>query len=92
MIKSFRHKGIKVYFETGSTKGIRADHAKRLARILPILDRAIDAGDVDIPGWRLHPLKGDLVTFWPVTVSGNWRLIFRFDDGDVELLDYLDYH
>ena len=92
MIKSFRHKGIKAFFETGSTKGIRVDHAKRLGRILPILDRAIDPGDIDMPGWRLHPLKGDLVNYWSVTVSGNWRLTFRFDDGDVVLLDYVDYH
>jgi proteic killer suppression protein len=92
MIKSVRHKGIKAFFETGTTKGIRADHAKRLARILPVLDRAMDAGDIDMPGWRPHPLKGDLTTYWSITVSGNWRLIFRFDNGDVELLDYLDYH
>lgn len=92
MIKSFQHKGLRLFFETGSTKGIRADHAKRLGRILPMLDRASAPADVDLPGWRLHPLKGDRAEFWSITVSGNWRVIFRFVDTDVELVDYLDYH
>lgn len=92
MIKSFQHKGLRVFYETGSTKGIRADHAKRLARILPLLDRATAPVDVDLPGWRLHPLKGERAEFWSITVSGNWRVIFRFVDTDVELVDYLDYH
>jgi proteic killer suppression protein len=92
MIKSFQHKGLKAFYETGSTRGIRADHAKRLARLLPFLDRASGPADVDLPGWKLHPLKGDLTTFWSVTISGNWRVIFRFVDSDVELVDYLDYH
>lgn len=92
MIKSFQHKGLRVFYETGSTKGIRTDHAKRLARILPLLDRAAAPVDVDLPGWRLHPLKGERAEFWSITVSGNWRVIFRFVDTDVELVDYLDYH
>lgn len=92
MIKSFRHKGLKVFYDTGSTRGIRADHAKRLARILPILDRATEPGDLDYPGSGLHPLKGDLAGHWALTVSGNWRVTFRFVGSDVELLDYLDYH
>jgi proteic killer suppression protein len=92
MIKSFQHEGLKAFYETGSTRGIRADHAKRLARLLPFLDRATCADDIDMPGWRLHPLKGDLTLYWSVTISGNWRVIFRFDGTDVELVDYLDYH
>jgi len=92
MIISFQHKGLRLFYETGSTKGIRADHAKRLARMLSFMDRATVPGDLDIPGWRLHPLKGDLVDYWSLTVSGNWRMIFRFTDHDIELVDYLDYH
>jgi toxin HigB-1 len=92
MIISFRHKGLRVFYETGSTRGIRADHAKRLARMLPALDRAQVPDDLDIPGWRLHPLSGELQGFWSLTVSGNWRVIFRFVGSDVELLNYLDYH
>ncbi|HBP5001883.1 TPA: Killer protein [Pseudomonas aeruginosa] len=92
MIKSFQHKGLRVFYETGSTKGIRADHAKRLARVLPFLDRAAAPADVDFPGWRLHQLKGDMAGYWSVTISGNWRVVFRFVGTDVELVDYLDYH
>ncbi|ALI02131.1 Killer protein [Pseudomonas sp. FW306-02-F02-AA] len=92
MIKSFQHKGLRGFYETGSTRGIRTDHAKRLARMLPFMDRALSPGDLDLPGWRLHPLKGDLQTYWSLNVSGNWRLIFRFIGSDIELVDYLDYH
>ncbi|MGV6474617.1 proteic killer suppression protein [Azotobacter beijerinckii] len=92
MIKTFQHKGLKAYFETGSTKGIRADHAKRLTRVLGILDQAVGLEEINMPGFRLHQLKGDLAGFWSITISGNWRVIFRFVGQDVELLDYLDYH
>ncbi|MCX2694479.1 type II toxin-antitoxin system RelE/ParE family toxin [Pseudomonas sp. DCB_CB] len=92
MIKSFRHKGLKAFYETGSTRGIRADHAKRLQRLLTLLDVASAPGQMDHPGYRLHPLKGELAGYWAVDVSGNWRLIFRFIETDVELVDYLDYH
>ncbi|MBW4653886.1 MAG: type II toxin-antitoxin system RelE/ParE family toxin [Kaiparowitsia implicata GSE-PSE-MK54-09C] len=92
MIISFRHKGLRTFYESGSTKGIRNDHAKRLSRILSFMDRACEPSDLDIPGWRLHPLKGELIEFWSLTVNGNWRLIFRFVGSDVELVDYLDYH
>jgi len=92
MIKSFQHKGLRAFYENGSTKGIRADHAKRLARVLPFLDRAAEPADVDLPGWRLHELKGKLAGYWSITISGNWRVIFRFVGSDVELVDYLDYH
>lgn len=92
MIISFQHKGLRLYYETGSTKGICADHAKRLARMLTFMDRAAAPGDLDLPGWRLHVLKGDLAGSWSLTVSGNWRVIFRFTGSDIELVDYLDYH
>ncbi|MBT2788470.1 MULTISPECIES: type II toxin-antitoxin system RelE/ParE family toxin [unclassified Halomonas] len=92
MIISFRNKGLRAFFETGTTKGIRADHAKRLGRILALLNRAEDPEAVNLPGWRLHALKGEWTGFWSITVSGNWRVIFRFTGSDVELVDYLDYH
>jgi len=92
MIISFRHKGLRVLHETGNTRGIQATHANRLKRQLQFLDRAMTAQDLSLPGWQLHPLKGELSGFWSVSVSGNWRLIFRFVGSDVELVDYLDYH
>lgn len=92
MIKSFQHKGLRVFYETGSTRGIRADHAKRLKRILAVLEQAQCPDDADMPGFRLHLLKGDLAEYWAITVSGNWRVTFRFTEQDVELLNYLDYH
>lgn len=92
MIKSFQHKGLRVFHETGSTRGIRADHAKRLARVLSFLERAEVPADVDIPGWRLHDLEGKYAGYWSITISGNWRVIFRFVGTDVELVGYLDYH
>ena len=92
MIKSFRHKGLRIFYETGSTRGIRADHGKRLARMLQFMDRAQSPDDLDIPGWRLHPLRGERVEYWSLSVSGNWRIIFCFSGSDIELVDYLDYH
>lgn len=83
---------MRAFFETDTTKGIRADHAKRLGRILSLLNRAEDPEAVDLPGWRLRALKGERAGFWSITVSGNWRVIFRFTGSDVELVDYLDYH
>jgi proteic killer suppression protein len=92
MIKSFRHKGLRIFYETGSTRGIRADHGKRLARMLQFMDRAQSPDDLDIPGWRLYPLRGERVEYWSLSVSGNWRIIFCFSGSDIELVDYLDYH
>jgi proteic killer suppression protein len=92
MIKTFRHKGLKAFYESGSTKGIQSVHAKRLARLLSFLDKAVGPDDLDISGWRLHPLKGEFDGFWSLTVSGNWRVIFRFEGRDVVSLDYLDHH
>ena len=92
MIRTFQHKGLRAFFYTGTTKGIRADHAKRLQLILGFLNFARDANDMAVPHFRLHPLRGDLTGYWSVSVSGNWRIIFRFVGKDVELVDYLDYH
>lgn len=92
MITSFRHKGLEAYFRTGSKAGIRPDHADKLLKQLFALDLAKSANDLDAPGWRLHRLSGKQKGCWSLSVSGNWRLVFRFDGADVELVDYLDYH
>lgn len=92
MIKSFRHKGLKKFFERGTRAGIQADHSDRLRRQLTALNEAESPDDMDQPGWNLHPLKGDLAGHWSVKVSGNWRLIFVFDGEDALLVDYQDYH
>ena len=92
MIKSFAHKGLERFFTTGSQTGIQARHVKRLRLALALLEQARCLEDMDAPGLRLHPLKGDRAGFWSVTIQANWRLIFRFEDGDAYVVDYLDYH
>ncbi|MBJ7275880.1 type II toxin-antitoxin system RelE/ParE family toxin [Marinobacter salarius] len=92
MIRSFKHKGLAKFFKSGSTAGIQATHAKRLRLILGRLNAATAANDMDLPGLRLHELKGDRSGMWSVTVSGNWRVTFRFDNGDAEVVNYEDYH
>lgn len=92
MILSFRHKGLETLFNTGSTKGVQAAHSPKLSRILLALDTAQSPAELDLPGYKLHALKGDRKGFWSIWVNGNWRVIFRFDGTDVELVDYLDYH
>jgi proteic killer suppression protein len=92
LIKSFRHKGLQLFFETGSKAGIQATHAAKLRLQLAALDQAQKPEDMSAPSWALHPLKGDLKGYWAITVNGNWRLIFCFDGLNAVLLDYLDYH
>ena len=92
MIRSYRHKGLKKYAETGSKAGIQPKDADRLRRLLTALNVATRAEDMNAPGNNLHPLKGALEGHWSVTVSGNWRVTFRFDGEDVVRLDYQDYH
>jgi len=92
MIKSFRHKGLERFFRKGSKAGIQSQHAARLRRQLGQLDAAANARDMDIPGWRLHALKGKLKGHWAVWVDENWRLTFAFDEEDAALVDYQDYH
>lgn len=92
MIKSFRHKGLEKLFHDGTKKGIQPEHAGKLQDILDRLNAAAVVGDMDYPGSGLHPLKGDLKGRWAVKVSGNWRVVFRFENGDVYVVDYADYH
>lgn len=92
MIKSFRHKGLERYFISGGKSGIQPVHAKRLRLQLAKLDSAKTADDMDLPGWKLHAMKGDLKDHWSVWVDQNWRMTFTFDGDDVVLVDYQDYH
>lgn len=92
VIKSFRHKGLERFYSEGSTSGIQAKHAKKLRMQLAALNSAQVIDDLDIPGYRLHPLKGKRDGIWSVTVSANWRLTFQFTDGNVHILEYEDYH
>lgn len=92
VIVSFRHKGLERLYRDGSKKGVQAAHVPKLLRILSLLDVAQGPGDLDIPSFRIHPLKGDLAGCWSIWVNGNWRVTLRFLDGDVELVDYQDYH
>jgi len=92
VIRSFRHKGVERFFRTGGKSGIQAALAPRLARQLATLNVAKQPSDMNVPGWRLHSLKGRLAGHWSVTVSGNWRLTFAFEDGDAVHVDYQDYH
>jgi toxin HigB-1 len=92
MIKSFRHKGIQLFFETGSKAGIQPNQAARLRLQLTRLDAATCPNDMNASGWKLHRLTGELADHWAVTVNGNWRLTFSFDGQDAVLVDYQDYH
>ena len=92
MIVGFRHKGLEIYYRTGSARGIQAGHAAKLTRILGALDAASTSDDLALPGFNLHPLKGKLKGHWSIWVNGNWRVTFRFAGADVELVDYQDYH
>lgn len=92
MIKSFKHKGLKKLYESGSQKGINPKHSRELRLILARLDASQQPEDMNLPGLRLHALKGDLDGFWAVDVSGNWRVFFKFDNNNVIDVDYDDYH
>ncbi|QVL49428.1 MAG: type II toxin-antitoxin system RelE/ParE family toxin [Thiocapsa sp.] len=92
MIKTFRHKGLKRFYESGSTPGIQPHHAKRLRMQLAALDTATSIEDMDIPGFKLHPLKGADKGRWSIWVNGNWRVTFAFRASDAYVLDYEDYH
>ena len=92
MIRSFRHKGLRVFYETGSRRGIAAARANRLQEILTLLDVATSPRDLALPGLKLHQLQGPLAQTWSITVSGNWRVTFVFELGDVFDVDLVDYH
>lgn len=92
MILSFQHKGLATFFQHGSTAGIQPRHAARLRLILGRLHAASAIKDMDLPGLRLHPLSGKRAGMWSVVVNRNWRVTFRFVNGDAEVVDYEDYH
>jgi len=92
MIKSFKHKGLEKFFAKGSTAGIQNSHKARLEERLQALHTSFSIDDMDIPGWRLHPLKGDREGQWAINVSGNWRIVFEFIDGHAYVVNYEDYH
>jgi proteic killer suppression protein len=92
MIVSFKHKGLERFYRTGSAKGIQALHIKKLRMQLTALDTAQLIEDMNIPGYRLHQLKGERKGVWSIRVNGNWRLTFQFENGNVYILNYEDYH
>lgn len=92
MIIGFRHKGLEAFYKTGTTRGVQAAHTAKLRRILALLDVAAGPDDLNIPSFKLHPLKGDLKGYWSLWVNGNWRVTFRFIGVDVEPVNYVDYH
>lgn len=91
-IKTFRHKGLKKFFDSGTKAGIQAAHADRVALILDLLNDALEVRDMNFPGSDFHPLKGNLKGFYSVHVNGNWTIIFRFEKGDAMDVNLLDYH
>ncbi len=92
VILTFKHKGLQKFFETGSKAGIQVNHAKRLRLTLAALNTAIIIDDMNIPGFNLHPLSGKRKGEWSISVSGNWRMTFRFDNGNAQDVNYEDYH
>lgn len=92
MIRSFKHAGLEKFFLTGSKAGIQPAHAGKLGNLLAQLNEAEDISEMEQPGWKLHPLKGQEAGQWSVKVNGNWRMTFRFEDGDAFIVDYRDYH
>lgn len=92
VILSIRHKGLKRLYEDDDARGVFSEHLAKFRDILARLDSASSSADMDLPGFRLHPLKGERQGFWAVTVRANWRVVFRFSGTDVMDVDYLDYH
>ena len=92
MIRTLRHRGLKRLYEHGDPSKVRADQAERIALALADLDDASKPSDLDLPGYRLHPLKGDLKGFWSISISAHWRITFRFEEGDAYDVDLVDYH
>jgi proteic killer suppression protein len=92
LIQSIRHKGLRGVYEDDDPRGVNAEHVVKLRDILVRLDAAGGVADMDVAGFKLHPLKGDRRGFWAITVRANWRVIFRFENGDALDVDYVDYH
>jgi proteic killer suppression protein len=92
MIQRFRNRALKRLYEDDNPRGLKVDHVEKIKRVLARLDRASRPDHMDLPGWRLHPLKGELAGFWSVTIQANWRIVFRFEEDAATDVDYLDYH
>jgi proteic killer suppression protein len=92
MIGRIRHRGLKRLYRDDDRSGLRPEHVEKIRSILARLDQATRPAEMDLPGYRLHPLKGSYSGFWSVTVPANWRIVFRFEDGQPTDVDYLDYH
>ncbi len=92
MIRGFKHRGLKRLYENGDRRKVRADMVARIENILSVLDAAATPTALDLPGYRLHPLKGDRRNLWAVTVRANWRIVFAFRGGDAYDVDLVDYH
>ena len=92
MIRHFRHRGLRRLYQDDDRRGLNAEHVDKIARVLAFLNRAARPEDMNLPGFRLHPLKGELAGFWSITIRANWRIIFRFENGGVTDVDLLDYH
>jgi toxin HigB-1 len=92
MIRSFKHRGLKALYDGRTTKRVAPEHLEKLRDILALLDRSRRPDDMNVPGFRLHALKGRLTGHWAIWVSGNWRVVFRFENDDAVDVDYLDYH
>lgn len=92
MIKSFKHKGLRLFFEKANTSGIQPKHAKKLRLQLAAIHSASEIDDINVPGFSLHKLKGDRANIWSITVNGNWRVTFEFKDSNAYILNYEDYH
>jgi proteic killer suppression protein len=92
VIQSFSHKGLQRLFENADSRGVKHEHVEKLENILAVLNRARRPGDMDLPGFKLHPLKGNRRNFWAVTVRANWRVTFRFDQGDAYDVNLIDCH
>jgi proteic killer suppression protein len=92
VIEGFKHKGLAKFFEDDDRRKVPTAQADKIARILARLNEAVTIQDMGLPGYRLHPLKGELAGFWAVSVSGNWRIMFRFESGSAYDVDLIDYH
>jgi proteic killer suppression protein len=92
LIRRVRHRGLRRLYEQGDRRELNPQHAEIIARILARLDQATRPEHMNLPGFRLHPLKGDLAGYWSVTVRANWRITFRFEQGDATDVDLVDYH
>lgn len=92
MILGFRHRGLSRLYEEDDRRGLIQEHVEKIRRILAALDQATKPEDLDLPGFRLHPLKGELLGYWSITIRANWRIIFQFDGQNVTDVDCRDYH